>query len=102
MTGECKATAGMMGRFILQLTGRQAGHGPGSSRSQGKGAHLIRHESRQRAGSTGHKRDSCEPGHSFPSPAQGLPSASPLGWEENLQLPGCTAMDAAKVFVTAN
>lgn len=40
---------------------------------QGKGAHLIRHESRQRAGSRGHKRDSCEPGHSFPSPAPGPP-----------------------------
>lgn len=36
MTGECKATAGMMGRFILQLAGRQAGHGPTSSRSQAR------------------------------------------------------------------
>lgn len=31
----------MMGRFILQLAGRQAGHGPTSSRSQARGREHV-------------------------------------------------------------
>lgn len=46
---------------------------------QGKGACLIRHESRQRAGRGGHKPDSWESGHSFPSPAPEPPLCLSFG-----------------------
>lgn len=68
--------------------------------SQGKGARLIRHGSRQHAGSRGHKRDSCDSGYSFPSPAPGPPLCLSSVTGGKCSSLGATAIGAATVFVT--
>lgn len=101
--------AGMMGRFIPQLTARQAGHGPTSSRGQAKGrGHILPDMRADSRG--GYKPDSHESGHSFPSPAPGPPLCLSLGtggssaapWvPQQGMLPRCLVQHALLEMVSA-